>query len=188
MSEPARKRATYHDVLAAPEYMVAEVIDGELLLQPRPSMPHASAGTALGALIFDPFRRGRGGPGGWVILNEPELHLGAEPDILVPDLAGWRRERLPETPDAPFITLAPDWVCEIVSPGTARIDRGRKRRVYAREGVGWLWFVDPLAKTLEVYRLDAGHWVEVATFEADAVVRAQPFDAIELELGVLWER
>jgi Uma2 family endonuclease len=188
MSEPARKRATYDDVLTAPEHMIAEVIDGELLLQPRPAMPHASAGSALFGMLFDPFRRGRGGPGGWVILYEPELHLGDEPDILVPDLAGWRRERLPETPDAPFITLAPDWVCEIISPGTARIDRGRKRRVYAREGVGWLWFVDPLAKTLEVYRLEAGHWVEVATFEADAVVRAQPFDAIELELGVLWER
>jgi Uma2 family endonuclease len=188
MNDPARKRATYGDVLAAPEHMVAEVIDGELYMQPRPAMLHAGAASVLGGELMGPFHRGRGGPGGWIILDEPELHLGSEPDIVVPDLAGWRRARLPETPDAPFITLAPDWVCEVVSPGTARVDRGRKRRLYARDAVAWLWFVDPLAKTLEVFKLESGLWVEVATFEADAVVRAQPFDAIELELGALWER
>lgn len=188
MNEPARKRATYQDVLDAPGHMVAEVLDGELHLQPRPALLHASAGSMLGGMLIDPFRRGRGGPGGWVILDEPELHVGPDPDILVPDLGGWRRERMPETPDAAFLTLAPDWVCEVVSPVTARVDRVRKRRIYTREAVSWLWFVDPLARTLEVFRLEAGHWVEVATFEDNALVRAQPFDAIELELGALWER
>jgi Uma2 family endonuclease len=188
MTAPAHKRATYADVIGAPEHMVAEVLDGELFLQPRPAMTHAVASSSLGGMLFNPFQRGRGGPGGWSILDEPELHLGPEPDILVPDLAGWRRERLAQPPDAAFITLVPDWVCEVVSPGTARLDRGRKRRIYAREGVAWLWLIDPIARTLEVYHLESEQWVETATFEGEAVVRAQPFDAIELELGVLWER
>ncbi|MBI5535412.1 MAG: Uma2 family endonuclease [Deltaproteobacteria bacterium] len=168
--------------------MVAELIDGELHLQPRPSIPHASAASRLFGILFDPFSRGRGGPGGWTFLFQPELHFGVEPDILVPDLAGWRRERLPELPDAPFLTLAQDWVCEIVSPGTSAVDRGRKRRIYARESVGHLWLVDPLAKVVEIYRLHSGRWTEVATFEGNAVVRAEPFDAIELDLAILWER
>jgi len=188
MGEPALKRASYADVLAAPEHMVAEVIDGELHLQPRPAMPHARAASRMSGVLGEPFDRGRGGPGGWIILFEPELHLGPEPDILVPDLASWRRERLPEVPDSAFVTIAPDWVCEIVSPSTARRDRGPKRRIYAREGVAWLWLVDPSAKTLEIYRLHAGQWVEVATFDGESVVRAQPFDAVELELAALWER
>ena len=186
MAEPARKPATYQDVLDAPEHMIAQIIDGELILQPRPASLHAIAGSALGEELGPPFKRGRGGPGGWVILFEPELHF--DRDILVPDLAVWRRERMPEIPDAPFFTLAPDWICEVVSPSTSRIDRVRKTRIYARERVTHVWIVDPSAHTLEVLRLDGDTYRIVLATEGEERVRAEPFDAIELELRLLWER
>lgn len=185
-ADPARKRATYDDVLGAPPHLIAELLDGELHTQPRPAARHARASARLGALLVGPFDRGRDGPGGWILLHEPELHLGD--DVVVPDVAGWRRERMPELPDVAFFELAPDWACEILSPGTARNDRGKKRRIYAREGVRHLWLVDPSARTLEVYRLEQGHWVEVTTFEGEAPVRAEPFEGVELDLGELWER
>ena len=188
MADPARKRATYEDVLAAPAHKIAEVIDGDLFLHPRPALAHAQAASALGAEIGTPFGRGKGGPGGWIILDEPELHLGREPDIVVPDLAGWRRERLPELPDAAFLTLAPDWLCEVLSPSTQRLDRTRKMRVYLRERVTHLWLVDPAARTLEIYRLDGPTYRLVDTHSDDTNVRAEPFDAIELELVALWQR
>ncbi len=173
--------------LNAPETMVAEVIDGELSLLPRPAPRHANAASEVYGELRNPFRRGRGGPGGWVILLEPELHLGARPDIVAPDLAGWRRERFPANgidEDAPAaLTLAPDWVCEVLSESTEAKDRGKKRRLYRREGVGYFWLVDPRDRTLEVYRLDNGRWIELDTFEGNAVVRAEPFDAIELDLS-----
>ncbi len=176
--------------LDAPETMVAEVIDGELSLMPRPKPRHALAAVALASDLFGPFTRGRGGPGGWVLLPEPELHLGPKPDILDPDLAGWRRERFPADAfddDAPgAIAAAPDWVCEILSERTQAVDRGKKRRIYRREGVGHYWLLDPRDKTLEVYRLVDGKWLEVDTYEGDAVVRAEPFDAVELDLSALW--
>jgi Uma2 family endonuclease len=185
MADPAKRRATYEDVLNAPEHMVAEVIDGELDLQPRPAKPHAAAATALGEELGPPFKRGRGGPGGWIILDEPELHLAA--DILVPDLGGWRRERMPViTTEKPFFELAPDWVCEVVSPSTAVKDRAKKLPIYAREGVKDVWLVDPLQRTLDVLRLHDENWVIVAVHEGNARVRAEPFDAIELDLGILW--
>lgn len=186
MSAPARRIATYADVLAAPPHMVAEVVDGELRLQPRPAKPHAAAATALGEELGPPFKRGRGGPGGWILLYEPELHLGQ--DILVPDLGGWRRERLPALiDDEPYFTLAPDWVCEVLSAGTERYDRTDKLRIYAREQVSWAWLVDPVQRTLEVFKLgDAGLWVLRAAHRDDARVRAEPFDAIELDLALLW--
>ena len=134
-----------------------------------------------------PFGFGRGG-GGWILLDEPELHLGQGPDVLVPDLAGWRRERMPERPDGPYFTLAPDWVCEILSPSTARIDRTKKLEIYAREKIAHAWLLDPAAKTPEVYRLTGENWMLVASFADDAVVRAEPFDAIELELALLFAR
>ncbi|MBI4700108.1 MAG: Uma2 family endonuclease [Deltaproteobacteria bacterium] len=185
MGEPARRRATYEDLIAAPPHLVAEVIGGELQLSPRPATPHALAATVLGEELGPPFRRGRGGPGGWIFVDEPELHLGG--DILVPDLAGWRRERLPVvTTDEPFFSLAPDWVCEVLSPVTAKLDRMRKLPVYAREGVRHAWLVDPVLRTLEVLRLAGGNWLNVGAFADDDRVRAEPFDAIELELGALW--
>src|SRR5947208_11163960 len=146
--------ATYQDLLALPEHVVGEIIGGELIVSPRPGPRHAVAASVLGGELVPPYHSGRGGPGGWWILFEPELHLGD--DVLVPDLAGWRRERMPALPDVVGFELAPDWVCEVISPTTARIDRGRKLRVYAREQGAHLWFVDPLARPIEVYRLEGG--------------------------------
>jgi Uma2 family endonuclease len=186
VTQPAKKPATYADVLAAPEHMVAEVIDGELHLNPRPAAPHAVAASALGEELGPPFKRGKGGPGGWVILDEPELHLRT--DILVPDLAGWRVERMPEIRDEAYFTLAPDWVCEVLSPRTAKYDRTDKLRIYAREEVRWAWLVDPLLRTLEALRQDGGRWTLLGTWRDEALVRAEPFDAIELELAALWQR
>jgi Uma2 family endonuclease len=177
---------------AAPSEMVAEILDGELHLSPRPARPHANAATNLGGLLTGPFKFGRQGPGGWVILYEPELHLGPRPDKLVPDLAGWRRERLPDAiggDDAPaYYDLAPDWVCEVLSERTRHMDKGPKLRIYAREGVRHLWHVDPLARTLDVFRLEGSHWLLVDSFVGDERVRAEPFEAIELELALLWSR
>jgi len=186
VAEPKRK-ATYDDVLAAPEHQVAEIVDGELILSPRPAHPHARASTLLGADITTAFDRESGDgerPGGWWILYEPELHLGD--DVVVPDLAGWRRERAPRG-DVPFFTTAPDWLCETLSPSTERIDRGRKLAIYAREGVGHVWLLDPRARTLEVFRRGAdGLYVLVQVHTGDDRPRAEPFDALALELARLW--
>ena len=177
---------------AVPEGMVGEILDGELHAMPRPARPHTKAASVLGGELYGPFRRGRGGPGGWVILDEPEIHLGPRPDKVVPDLAGWRRERMPDElgpSDAPaHYDVVPDWVCEILSPGTEATDRGKKMRIYRREGVGHAWLINPITRTLEVYRLETGRWILLDTFEEDTVVRAEPFDAIELPLALLWER
>lgn len=145
------------------------------------------AASALAEELGLPFKRGRGGPGGRILLDEPELHLGA--DIVVPDLAGWRRARMPEVPiDLPYFVLAPDWVCEVLSPSTAAFDRGRKLAVDAREQVAHVWLVDPANQTLEVLRLDGETYRIVNVSGGEAAVRAEPFDAIELELRVLWAR
>ena len=134
MANAAGRRATYEDVLAAPPHVVAEVLFGVLYTSPRPAPRQARAASRLGGTLDGPFDRGRDGPGGWVLLDEPELHLGG--DILVPDIGGWRRERMPTFPyDATYFTLPPDWVCEVLSPSTAAIDRGDKLDIYAREGV-----------------------------------------------------
>jgi Uma2 family endonuclease len=178
------KRATYEDVLNAPENKVAEILDGELIVSPRPAARHAAASSGLEVLLGGPFQFGRGGPGGWWILDEPELHFGDE--IVVPDIGGWRRERMPAIPDVAFFSLAPDWVCEVLSPSTERIDRGRKLRIYAQAGVAHAWLVNPIERTLEVLRLRDGAWTIVAVFTGSEAVRAEPFDAIELELGALW--
>jgi len=180
----ARKIATYDDLLALPDHVVGEIIAGELHAQPRPRIRHARASTALGEELGQPYGRGRGGPGGWIFLDEPELHLGA--DVLVPDLAGWRNERLPELPDEAYLELAPDWVCEVLSPSTERLDRGGKMRVFARERVGHVWLLNPTLEMLEVYVLDGQRYSLAQTFEGDASVRAVPFDAIDLDLPVLW--
>ncbi|HEY5569545.1 MAG TPA: Uma2 family endonuclease [Gammaproteobacteria bacterium] len=176
--------ATYEDLRAVPEHLVAEIFDGELYATPRPAPPHAHAASVLGGELSGPFHRGRGGPGGWWILDEPELHLGT--DVLVPDLAGWRRERLPALPTTPYFALAPDWVCEILSPSTETIDRAKKLAIYAREGIRHAWLVNPASQTLEVLRLESQRWAVLAIHEGTATVRAEPFDAIELELAALW--
>ena len=182
-NRPAR-RATYRDVIDAPAHMVAEVIGGTLYTQPRPAMPHALASSSLGGELSSPFQKGRGGPGGWWIIDEPELHLAE--DIVVPDLAGWRRERMPEFPETAFVTLAPDWVCEVLSPSTRDLDRHGKRQVYGREGVGHLWFIDPTARDLEAFELRDGEWVLIATARNDDPVSIPPFEAITFPLDALW--
>jgi Uma2 family endonuclease len=172
--------------------MVAEILDGELHVSPRPARPHTNVASNLGILLGAPFRFGRGGPGGWVLLDEPELHFGPRPDKLVPDLAGWRRERLPDAvggEDAPaYYDLAPDWVCEVLSQSTRRIDKREKMRIYAREGVRYVWQMDPLASSLDIFRLEGKNWLLVDSFVGDESVRAEPFDAIELELALVWSR
>jgi Uma2 family endonuclease len=166
--------------------MVGEIIHGQLVTHPRPASPHARASSVLGVELAGPFDRGRGGPGGWVILDEPELHLGGH--VLVPDLAGWRRQRMPTMPDTPAFEIVPDWICEVLSPTTAATDRADKMPIYAALGVSHVWLVDPLAQILEVYRLEGPRFSLLATWRGDAVVRADPFEAIELELPALWAR
>ena len=180
----ARRRATYQDVLDAPAHQVAEIIGGTLYTHPRPAPAHTVASSVLGGELGPPFHRGRGGPGGWWILDEPELHLGG--DVLVPDLAGWRRERMAELPDTPYFGLAPDWVCEVLSASTRRLDLQGKRPVYAREGVAHLWLVDPTDRTLEAFELREGEWVLIGCAKDDEPVSVRPFDAITFNLGELW--
>jgi Uma2 family endonuclease len=186
MAEAAKRKATYEDLLRVRGNMIAEIVCGTLVTQPRPASPHAWVATVLTGDLSGPFQRGRGGPGGWVLLYEPELHLGA--DMLVPDIAGWRRERMPEMPEVPFFTLAPDWVLEIVSPSTAAHDRVDKAGIYARERVSFFWLIDPAARTLETYVLENQRWVGIGAWKGDEKVRAQPFDAVQIELGELWAR
>ena len=177
------KRATYEDVLSAPENKVAEILDGELFLSPRPAPRHSVASSSLNRALA-PFDDGPEGRGGWWILFEPELHFGE--DVVVPDLGGWRRERMPAIPDTAFFSLAPDWICEVLSPATERIDRGRKLRIYAKAGVAHAWFVNPVERTVEVLRLRDGAWTIVGVCSGPDTVRVEPFDAIELVLGRLW--
>ena len=177
---------------AAPPELVAEILDGELHISPHPARPQINVTSHLGALIGWPFVFGREGPGGWVILNKPEIHLGPRPDKLVPDIAGWKRERLPDAvggDDTPaHYDLAPDWVCEVLSQRTRRIDKVQKMRIYAREGVRHVWHVDPLAQTLDIFRLQGSQWLLVDSFAGEERVRAEPFEAIELELALVWSR
>jgi Uma2 family endonuclease len=188
MGDPAKRDATYEDVLSAPAHKVAELIAGELVLSPRPGGPHAVAASALGEELGPPFKRGRGGPGGWIILDEPEVHLGR--DVLVPDLGGWRRATMPVITNEPFFTIRPDWICEVLSPSTERFDRAEKVRIYARAGVQHAWLVNPLLRTLEVVRLSSDkpeQWTTLGIFRDDDKVRAEPFEVFELDLAILWQ-
>lgn len=182
------RRATYQDLLDAPPGYAAEILHGVLHTNPRPSRPYRNAASVLFGELHLPFRRGIGGPGKWALLDEPELHLGPDPDIVVPDIAGWQRDRLPRIPmkDA-AIFVRPAWVCEVLSPATEAIDRSDKMDIYARENVGHLWLVDPRTQTLEVYRNEGARWSRVGAWRGTATVRVEPFDAVEIELGVLWE-
>jgi Uma2 family endonuclease len=181
------RRATYEDLIAVPDHMVAEILDGELVVSPRPAPRHANAASVIGMDVGGAFHRrtgSPGGPGGWWILDEPELHLGD--DVLVPDLAGWRRSRLPSLPETAWFSLPPDWVCEVLSPKTARIDRVRKMRILAREQVRHVWLVDPIAQVVEVFRFEAGHYVLLANFEGEETFRAEPFEDQSYDLRRWW--
>ncbi len=184
MGEPAKKPATYEDLHDLPENVTGEIVGGELFATPRPSSRHTHAASVLGIEVGPAYHFGRGGPGGWVILDETEILLGE--NLLVPDLAGWKRERFPGVPKENWISVSPDWVCEVLSPRTARLDKVRKMPVYARYAVPHLWLVDPAARTLDVFTLSDGKWVLSASFAEDDRVRAEPFAEIEFELSNLW--
>lgn len=184
MAESAPRIATYADLADLPSHVVGEIIGGELVVHPRPGPRHARAASRLGASLDGPFDRGIGGPGGWWLIDEPELHLGAE--IVVPDLSGWRVEQLPELPDAAYFEQAPNWICEVLSPSSAASDRADKMPIYAAAGVGHAWLVDPLLKTLEAYRLQQQHWVLIQTYRGQASAPIEPFEQVPLELGMLW--
>jgi Uma2 family endonuclease len=184
MNLPAPKPATYADLEAVPEHLVAEIIYGTLFTHPRPVPKHATAQSALNAKLGNPFQFGAGGPGGWVFMTEPELHLG--PHVVVPDIAGWRIERLPMMPETAWVETAPDWVCEILSPSTENIDRGKKLPIYGTYGVGHCWLVNPVTRFLEAYELREGKWLLVETFAEGAEVAAPPFAAAPFPLSALW--
>lgn len=186
MTTAAPQLATYQDVLDSPEHVVAEVVQGVLYQSPRPAKPHVLAASVVGAELGRPFHRGRGGPGGWIILDEPEIHLGA--DVVVPDLAAWRRERLPELDDGAFFDLAPDWLCEVASPSTRALDRGKKLGVYERERVHHIWYIEPLDHYLEVLELIDGRYSIVQRVHDVKEARIVPFDAIEFDVAALWHR
>ncbi len=198
MSNPARPLGNDPTVEAAfeavPAEQVAEILDGELHVAPRPAKRHTRAASRLGILLGGPFDLGQGGPGGWVLLDEPELHLGPRPDKVVPDLAGWRRERMPDalgdesTGDDVHYDVAPDWCCEILSARTERVDRTKKMRIYRREKVSHVWLLSPPNQTLEVYLFDGARYTLLDTHEGDARVRVPPFDAMELDLSLVWAR
>ncbi len=185
MAVPAGKEATYEELLNLPENMTGEIIAGELIVSPRPTPTHVIVASALGGELVPPFWFGRGGgPGGWVICHEPELHLGK--NVIVPDLAGWKRERLSTAPDEHRFTVPPDWVCEILSPRTARIDRFRKMPIFAEHNVAFAWIIDPILKTLEVFRLESGRWSITGLYAEPVKVRAEPFEQVEIDLAGLW--
>jgi Uma2 family endonuclease len=179
-----RRPATVADWEAVPAPYTAHLIAGNLEVLPKPMPRHAHAQGQLFGELNGPFNRKRGGPGGWLFLQEVDIRLGS--DIVSPDIAGWRRERLPGVPDATPITLAPDWVCEVLSPRTETFDRGGKAGWYAAAGVDWLWFVDPEARTLEAYKRDGTAWRPIGTWRGDADVAAPPFDAVTWPLAALW--
>jgi Uma2 family endonuclease len=176
----------YEQLLALPENLTGEILNGELYTQPRPSGRHGVAEGILGAELLPPFQLGKNGPGGWWIVPEPEVHFVRDVEVAVPDLAGWRRERMPTIPDDHRFEMAPDWVCEILSPATTKKDRVIKLPLYARYGVAHAWLVDPLARTLEAFQLRDGAWLLIATLHDDDAVSVPPFDAVTFSLTDLW--
>ena len=186
MGDGAKKEATYTDLFDIPENMIGEIINGELHTMPRPSPKHSMVVSSLGGEIVNPFSKGRGGPGGWIILFEPELLM--DKNILLPDLAGWKKERLPNLPETNWIEISPDWICEVLSPSTVQIDKTKKMPVYANHKVRYVWLIDPIAKTLDIFkRLNSGGWELMGSFAENDKVMAEPFHEIEIKLADLWE-
>jgi Uma2 family endonuclease len=190
MSDPVKqkRKATYDDILKLPDNMIGEIVDGELYISPRPHPKHALAISSLCEELIGPFSKGkRGGPGGWIILADPEVHLGGDNEVFVPDIGGWKKERLPTLPEEAHITVVPNWVCEILSPSNARLDRVKKVPKYASFGVEYLWLINPRDKTLEAFRLENAKWVLLSTHADTDKIRVPPFEAMEFDLGELWE-
>jgi Uma2 family endonuclease len=184
---PPPGQATYADLEALPERYVGQLIDGTLYAQAQPAYPHQRAVTRLGVLLGQPFDREPGGPvgpGGWCFIYEPELHFGA--DVLVPDIAGWRRERMPQVPNVPWSDLAPDWLCEVASPSTRKLDRSLKLERYHRAGVGHVWLVEPDDRFIVVYRRAEEGWLLVGHNTGEDEPRIEPFEAMPLTLAELW--
>ena len=184
--QSARKTPLYDHLRALPDTLTGEILNGQLHTQPRPSGPHAIAGSSLGGELVGTFQKGRGGPGGWWIIDEPEVHFVRDIEVVVPDLAGWKRDRLPVIPQGHRFEVVPDWVCEIQSPATASKDREVKMPIYAHYGVAFAWLLDPKAHTLEAFRLQDGSWTEVGNFAGGGQVSVAPFDAISFDLAELW--
>lgn len=185
MHDGSTRRATYDDLLAAPPAYKAELIFGELILQPQPKARHQAGLSALGMVIGPPFQRGVGGAGGWWIVYGPELHLGD--DVVVPDFGGWRRERLPDLPEGHVFEVAPDWVCEVLSPSTTMRDRNEKADIYAAAGVRHYWIIDPDSPLLEAFENQDGRWLRLKAFGPDDSVTAPPFGEVPFVLKTLWE-
>ncbi len=184
MVTTAKKEATYDDLYHIPEHMTGEIIDGELIVSPRPARRHVEVASSLGGELVPPYRFGRGGPGGWLVYFEPEVHLGTH--VIVPDFGAWKRERLSIPPEEHRFTVPPDWVCEILSPGTARTVRVRKMRIFAEYEIPYAWIIDPVLMTVEVYALQSGKWVVSGLYEGDEKMRAEPFTEVEIDLANLW--
>lgn len=184
MAQDLERPATYADLEAVPPHLVAEILNGRLVTHPRPTRRHGGASGALGALVTGAYQFGRDGPGGWIIVPEPELHLG--PHIAVPDIGGWRRERMTEPAEKPHFEVAPDWVCEALSPRTEKYDKGEKRKIYAEYGVDHVWHVDPRVRMLEVFARQERDWLLTGTFFENDEVCAAPFPALTFRLGLLW--
>jgi len=184
--QPAIQPTLYESLEALPERLTGEILNGQLYTQPRPSGAHIAAGSALGSKLHNPFQVGDGGPGGWWIFDEPEVHLIRDVEVVVPDLAGWRRKRMPYPPEDQRFEVAPDWVCEILSPSTASMDRKVKMPLYAHYGVQYAWLIDPVERRLEAYRLDVDAWIEIDRFAAADRVAAPPFETVIIELESLW--
>jgi Uma2 family endonuclease len=185
MSMPAKRKAVYDDLYTLPANMTGEIIEGELHAFPRPHSRHGRMATRLSIRIGAPYDFGdSGGPGGWVIIIEPEVMLGE--NLFVPDLAGWKQERLPAPPAENWISVAPDWVCEILSPSTFRIDRVRKMPIYAVHSVPYLWLIDPLNKLLEAFKLKDGAWMLMGNYAENDKARVEPFQEVEIDLAHLW--
>ena len=184
--QAAETCSLYDRLMALPEGLTGEVLNGQLHAQPRPSGPHMGVESALQIELGGPFDRGRGGPGGWRILVEPEIHFVRDQEVCVPDLAGWRRGRLPQLPRDQRFEVVPDWICEILSPSTESKDRQIKMPIYARYGVGFAWLIDPLKQTLEAYALEEEDWRGLGTWGEGETVAVPPFDAVRLALRDLW--
>lgn len=186
MSHLAHLDTLYEAIERLPEGVTGELINGQLHTQPRPAARHALAASNLGADLISPFSRGRGGPGGWWIIDEPEVHFVRNTEVLVPDLGGWRRERMPVLPEDQRFEVVPDWVCEVLSPSTASKDRELKMPMYVHYGVQYAWIVDPVRYLLEAYELKNSEWASIGIFGSGDAIAAPPFEAVSLDVDALW--